>query len=41
MRVRSRRSHVFEFKDGKISRESVWLDGAAIAAQLTAPAQAT
>jgi steroid delta-isomerase-like uncharacterized protein len=29
--------HVFEFRDGLISRENVWLDGAAIAAQL-APA---
>jgi steroid delta-isomerase-like uncharacterized protein len=29
--------HVFEFRGGKISRENVWLDGASIAAQLTAP----
>jgi steroid delta-isomerase-like uncharacterized protein len=28
--------HVFEFRDGLISRENIWLDGAAIAAQLTA-----
>ncbi|MEV6276473.1 ester cyclase [Nocardia sp. NPDC051832] len=28
--------HVFEFQDGKIARENVWLDGASIAAQLTA-----
>lgn len=28
--------HVFEFRDGLISRENVWLDGAAIVAQLTA-----
>jgi steroid delta-isomerase-like uncharacterized protein len=27
--------HIFEFKDGRISRENVWLDGAAVAAQLT------
>jgi ketosteroid isomerase-like protein len=27
--------HVCEFLDGKISRENVWLDGAAIVAQLT------
>jgi uncharacterized protein len=27
--------HVCEFRDGKISRENVWLDGAAIMAQLT------
>jgi len=26
--------HVWEFTDGKISRENVWLDGAAISAQL-------
>jgi hypothetical protein len=29
--------HVFEFRDGLICRENVWLDGNAIAAQLTAP----
>ena len=29
--------HVFEFQDGKISRENVWLDGASIVGQLTAP----
>ncbi|HET9731888.1 MAG TPA: nuclear transport factor 2 family protein [Acidimicrobiales bacterium] len=29
--------HVFGFDDGLISREQVWVDGAAIAAQLTAP----
>lgn len=28
--------HVFEFRDGLISRENVWLDGAAIVTQLTA-----
>ncbi|MFJ6082523.1 nuclear transport factor 2 family protein [Streptomyces sp. NPDC092369] len=38
-RVTFRMLHVFEFKDGKIARENVWLDGAAIAAQLTAPEQ--
>jgi steroid delta-isomerase-like uncharacterized protein len=27
--------HVCEFRDGKISRENVWLDGAAIMAQLS------
>ena len=33
--------HVWEFKDGRISRENVWLDGGAIVAQLTeAPALA-
>ena len=29
--------HVWEFKNGRISRENVWLDGNAIIAQLTAP----
>ncbi|RDI75332.1 SnoaL-like polyketide cyclase [Gaiella occulta] len=29
--------HVWEFKDDRISRENVWLDGGAIMAQLTAP----
>jgi hypothetical protein len=29
--------HVWEFKDGRMSRENVWLDGDAIVAQLTAP----
>lgn len=33
--VRFRILHVFEFLDGRISRENVWLDGAAVAAQLT------
>lgn len=28
--------HVFEFRDDLISRENIWIDGAAIAAQLTA-----
>jgi len=36
-RITFRLLHIFEFRDGKISRENVWLDGAAIAAQLTAP----
>jgi SnoaL-like polyketide cyclase len=27
--------HVWEFRDGLISRENVWLDGASIVAQLT------
>ncbi len=27
--------HVFEFRDGKISRENVWIDGGSIIAQLT------
>lgn len=33
-RVRFRMIHVWEFRDGLISRENVWLDGAAITAQL-------
>ena len=36
-RVTFRMIHVFEFRDGLISRENVWLDGNAIVAQLTAP----
>ena len=28
--------HVFEFRNGLISRANVWLDGAAAVAQLTA-----
>jgi predicted ester cyclase len=32
--VKFRILHVFEFRDGRISRENVWLDGAAVAAQL-------
>jgi len=33
--VQFRMLHVWDFRDGKISRENVWLDGGAIAAQLT------
>jgi steroid delta-isomerase-like uncharacterized protein len=29
--------HVFDFRDGLISREQVWLDSGSIVAQLTAP----
>jgi steroid delta-isomerase-like uncharacterized protein len=29
--------HVFEFRDGLVSREQVWIDSAAIVGQLTAP----
>ena len=40
--VRFRMLHIFEFRDGKISRENVWKDGTAIIAQLTeAPVAAT
>ena len=35
-RVTFRIFHVFEFDDGLISREQVWLDTGAIVAQLTA-----
>ena len=33
--VRFRALHVFEFRDGRISRENLWLDGAGLTAQLT------
>jgi len=33
-RITFRMLHVFEFRDGLISRENVWLDGAAIQQQL-------
>jgi steroid delta-isomerase-like uncharacterized protein len=32
--------HVFEFKDGRISRENAWLDGNAILEQLATPERA-
>jgi steroid delta-isomerase-like uncharacterized protein len=38
--VSFRMLHVFEFAEGRISRENVWLDGGAIAAQLSAEAPA-
>lgn len=34
-RITFRILHVFEFRDGLISRENVWLDSAAIVAQLS------
>ncbi len=34
-RISFRILHVFEFRDGLISRENVWLDGAAIIDQLS------
>jgi steroid delta-isomerase-like uncharacterized protein len=34
-RISFRILHVFEFRDGLISRENVWLDSAAVAAQLS------
>ena len=36
-RITFRLLHVWEFRDGLISRENVWLDGATVIAQLTAP----
>jgi steroid delta-isomerase-like uncharacterized protein len=36
-RITFRMIHVWQFRDGLISRENVWLDGASIVAQLTAP----
>jgi steroid delta-isomerase-like uncharacterized protein len=36
-RVTFRMLHVWEFRDGLISRENVWLDGATVIAQLTTP----
>ena len=35
-RITFRIFHVFEFRDGLISREQVWLDTGSIVAQLTA-----
>jgi steroid delta-isomerase-like uncharacterized protein len=35
-RIEFRMLHVWEFRDGRISRENVWLDSGAIVAQLTA-----
>ncbi len=34
-RIAFRLLHVWEFREGRISRENVWLDGGAIVAQLT------
>jgi len=38
-RIAFRMLHVWEFRDGKISRENVWLDGGSVAAQLTGAAE--
>jgi steroid delta-isomerase-like uncharacterized protein len=35
-RISFRMLHVWDFRDGRIARENVWLDGNAIVAQLTA-----
>ena len=40
-RITFRMVHIWEFRDGLISRENVWLDGASIVAQLTASDLAT
>ena len=40
-RITFRMLHVWEFRDGLMTRENVWLDGASIVAQLTAPDLAT
>lgn len=40
-RISFRMLHVFEFKNGLISRENVWLDGGNIVAQLSQPELAT
>lgn len=37
-RITFRMLHVWDFRDGKISREQVWLDGGDIVRQLTEPA---
>jgi predicted ester cyclase len=34
-RISFRILHVFEFRDGLVSRENVWLDSAAIVSQLS------
>ena len=34
-RIDFRMLHIWEFKDGRMSRENIWLDGNAIAAQFT------
>jgi steroid delta-isomerase-like uncharacterized protein len=39
--VTFRMLHVWEFRDGLISRENVWFDGGAVIAQLTAPGLAS
>jgi steroid delta-isomerase-like uncharacterized protein len=36
-RISFRLLHVWEFKDGRMARENVWLDGGSIIAQLTSP----
>lgn len=38
-RIAFRLLHVWEFRDGQIRRENVWMDGGSIVAQLTAPVE--
>lgn len=40
-RITFRLMHVWDFRDGLISRENVWLDGGSVIAQLSAPDLAT
>lgn len=40
-RIAFRLLHVWEFRDGRISRENVWLDGGAVVQQLTTPSATT
>ncbi len=40
-RIAFRLLHVWEFRDGRISRENVWIDGGAVVQQLTTPAAET
>jgi predicted ester cyclase len=37
-RITFRLLHIWEFRDGRICRENVWLDGGSAVAQLSAPA---
>jgi len=37
-RVSFRMLHIWEFREGRVSRENLWLDGGSAAAQLSAPA---
>ncbi len=38
-RISFRLLHVWEFRDGRVSRENVWLDGGSVVAQLTASSE--
>ena len=40
-RITFRMVHIWELRDGLISRENIWLDGAGVVAQLAAPELAT